>query len=149
MSRKQRKRRLSSAAARCTAVPPEVEYQPDEEPKRKHHWDRDEPGFEEQVTGERVAKCPSSLSLDDAQRLLRGGVGFSPAGWKEPWPQRVHAVFRGVVYRATPTVPGKSYHGFPELPQRFPPSRQLRDRVLRQAEAEGPALFDRVKKWLR
>lgn len=39
------------------AVPAQVRYRVDESPKRKHHWDRDEPGFLE-VSGALVGKCP-------------------------------------------------------------------------------------------
>ena len=49
------------------------DYVPDEEPKRTHHWDKNEAGFVE-VNGELVAKCPSKISLQAAKDLLNNGI---------------------------------------------------------------------------
>jgi hypothetical protein len=39
-----------------------------------------------------------------------------------------------VLYRATPTNPGRSYHGFPEHLSKFSPgNRELRDQIMKLA----------------
>jgi hypothetical protein len=91
-------------------------YEADETPKRKHHWDRPYAGFVD-VCGQRVGKCPSDLSISAAEVALNAGVPWTPSRWRHAYPQRIYAVLDGVVYRATPTVPGVSYHGFPERPE--------------------------------
>ena len=48
-------------------------YEPDENPKRKHHWNKDYAGFVE-VGPNRVGKCPATLNLSDAQALLEPAV---------------------------------------------------------------------------
>ncbi len=134
------------------AVPPGVRYEPDEKPKRKHHWEKDEPGFVEQRRdGQliKIGKCPKSLTNSSAELLLRKGVGFNPPGWREVRPERIYVVHRGTVYRATVTNANTpSYHGFPELPEKFPRHRELRDAVLKLAQEEGEPFYSQVKKWL-
>lgn len=90
-------------------------YEPDEKPKRKHFWDKPLPGFI-LIQGNLVGKCPDTLSLEDAQRLLNEGIPYSPKGWRQAYPKRIYVVHENCVYRATPTNPGVSYHGFPEKP---------------------------------
>jgi hypothetical protein len=94
-------------------------YEPDQVPKRKHHWAKPEAGFE-RIGKYRVGKCPAAMSLDEAQALLERAIPWSPSNWRRSYPQRLYAVRDGVLYRATPTNPGTSYHGFPEVPNRFP-----------------------------
>lgn len=121
-------------------------YEPDETPKRKHQWDRDEAGFA-QVGPHQVAKCPRNLSLEQAQLLLDVGIPWSPKSWRYDYPKRLYAVHQGVVYRGTPTVPGRSYHGFPELPGNFPRgARDLQERILQQARDTG--WEQEVKRWM-
>lgn len=106
------------------------QYEPDESPKRKHHWSNDFAGFIE-VGVNFVGKCPSSLTLQQAEELLNSGVEWSPRVWREKYPKRIYVVHGGVLYRATPTNPGRSYHGFPERPERFPAgSSALRRQIL-------------------
>ncbi len=81
--------RKKKAVASVVAVPPLVRYQPDEDPKRKHHWDLDEPGFVELAPGHLVGKCPRGLPLDIAEQLLRAGVGYNPEGWRNEWVERI------------------------------------------------------------
>lgn len=95
-------------------------HEPDERPKRGHHWDRSEARFHELPAGEVVGKCPSTLSLADAQLLLDEAVRWQESRCPGPHPSRLYSVHEGVLYRATPTVPGRSYHGFPEHPDRSP-----------------------------
>lgn len=109
-------------------------YEPDENPKRKHHWAENRAGFVT-VGATFVGKCPSGMSIETAQMLLDTGIEWSPKMWDQPYPQRIYSVWDGVLYRAMPTVPGRSYHGFPEDPSRFPPgNRALRDQIRALAE---------------
>jgi hypothetical protein len=85
-------------------VPHKWLYEPDEDPKRKHHWTQDEAGFVT-VGAIFVGKCPSSMSIQLAQTLLNTGIEWSPKMWAEPYPQRMYCVCDGVLYRATPTIP--------------------------------------------
>ncbi|MGH7150654.1 MAG: hypothetical protein ACREIU_08150 [Planctomycetota bacterium] len=111
-------------------------YEPDESPKRKHAWDRDEPGFLEVSPGQVVAKCPSGVTPREAQELLDQAIPWSPRSWRRGYPQRLYAVRDGVLYRATPTVPGRSYHGFPEHQSTFPRgARELQREILDRARA--------------
>jgi hypothetical protein len=115
----------------------EFAYEPDERPKRKHYWDRPVPGFIREGNTW-VGKCPRSIDNAAAGASLRDGEPYSPAGWKEPWPKRIYAVIDGIPYRATPTVPGRSYHGFPEHPRELKRLRsELIDRLRERARAQG------------
>jgi hypothetical protein len=123
-------------------------YEPDEKPKRKHAWDRDDAGFETVAGDVLVGKCPKNLTLGEAQELLEGGIPWSPRTWRRDYPQRIYAVRQGAVYRATPTVPGLSYHGFPEHPSHFPQGeRELRQALLDRAKQLGCEV--EVGRWLR
>jgi len=123
-------------------------YEPDEDPKWKHHWDRDHAGFIKRGPNS-VGKCPADMSLSDAQALISDAVPYHPPRWSRPYPQRLYAVSGGVVYRATPTNPGVSYHGFPEHPQAFPRdagAREVRRQLLERAKRQG---FEReVRRWM-
>ena len=80
------------------------------------------------------------MTLTDAQELLDDAIEWKGKRWPVPHPERLYAVYEGVVYRATPTVPGKSYHGFPEHPDRFPRgagAKQLRCAILSRARERG------------
>jgi hypothetical protein len=108
-------------------------YEPDEVPKRKHHWNEAAAGFTK-VGNLLIGKCPRNMTQEFAQELLNNGVEWSPRGWRSQYPQRIYAVFEGVLYRAMPTNPGRSYHGFPEHHSLFPPgNRQLREQIIELA----------------
>ncbi len=121
-------------------------YEPDENPKIKHHWDKLTAGFVE-INGARIGKCPSNMALSLAEDLLNNGIPFSPPGWNRPYPKRIYAVHDGVVYRATHTRPGVSYHGFPEYPSeiRTLPG-PVRDAILQEARTLG--CEKEVKRWI-
>lgn len=123
-------------------------YEPEAQPKLKHHWSHNRAGFI-RVGSELVAKCPAAMTLADAQTLLDNSVPYSPPRWTRPYPQRLYAVSDGVVYRATPTNPGISYHGFPEYPDRFPikgNAQQVKQRLLAEAEHQG--CRQEVRRWM-
>ncbi len=122
-------------------------YEPDEMPKRKHAWDRDEAGFVEVAAGQLVSKCPIGVSPSEAQELLDGAIPWSPRSWRRDHPQRLYAVRGGVLYRAMPTVPGRSYHGFPEHSTGFPRgARALKRQILARARELQCEL--EVRRWM-
>lgn len=124
-------------------------YEPDETPKRKHHWDKDEAGFDEDGAGF-VGKCPTSITIPVAQELLDGAIPWFPARGDKAYPQRLYAIRKGVLYRATPTNPGRSYHGFPEHYSRFVKgtgSRELREQLLTRARTEG--CEQELREWMK
>ena len=126
--------------------PEKWKYEPDEVPKRKHAWEKDYAGFVI-VRGVQVGKCPKGLDLDRAEGLISNGIRFFPKRWDKPYPKRIYVVYDGVLYRAEPTNPGVSYHGFPELPREFHSlPKQIRDEILVRAQELGQ--LDQVKRWV-
>jgi len=124
---------------------PRWRYEPDERPKKKHGWHKDEAGFVE-LDGVLVGKCPKGMSIDEAETLLNEGVPLVDED-AERAPARIYAIRGGVLYRAVPTGPG-SYHGFPELPDSFSRlPRRYRDRVFDYARRLG--LERALRQWLQ
>ena len=120
------------------------------EPNRKHKWNVPRAEFVEGPGGEIIGKCPSNLAIAQAAALLNEdcAVTYSPPGWSHDFPERVYNIHNGVLYRATRTVGGRSYHGFPEHPQRarrLP--RAVKDQLLELARQKGCEA--EVRKWLR
>jgi hypothetical protein len=104
----------------------------EENPDRKHkrNWDQPMPGFVEEK-GEIVGKCPTTITIGKAQELLNSGIPYSPPRWPHSYPERIYNIHQGQLYRATRTVPGKSYHGFPEHPTRAQElPKELKKRIL-------------------
>lgn len=123
---------------RDSLMPP-WEYRADENPKRKHHWNEPRAGFVIEG-GENVGKCPCTISRDLAEHLLndQGIVWNNPRLPSGTYPGRIYVVHEGVVYRATPTIAGVSYHAFPELPERLRGlPKKVRERILGLAENLG------------
>jgi hypothetical protein len=148
MARKRAKGRKRAKAPQRTAPTaggPPWRYVPDENPKRKHHWDQPHAGFQE-VGGVLVGKCPNNISTEAAEQLLNAGIRWSPKGWKKGYPKRIYNIRDKIVYRATPTIPGQSYHAFPErCGQDVPPDLTPQLRAL----AEGLGCLEDVERWLR
>lgn len=125
------------------------QYEVDDHPKWKHHWNRPDPGFvfvgHEDVP---VGKCPNSMTTQEAENLLNdGGIPFFPVGWKASHPKRIYVVHDGAVYRAVETIPGRSYHGFPatgEELRRLPSS--IRNAILKRAQQLR--CEDKVRRWM-
>ena len=90
-------------------------YQENLDRKHKRGWDQPRPGFME-VKGEIVGKCPTTITVEKAEELLNSGIPYFPQRWPRSYPERIYNIHDGHLYRATPTVPGRSYHGFPEHP---------------------------------
>ena len=66
-----------------------VRVESDENPKRKHHWDKDHAGFVE-VGPNRVGKCPATMNPSDAQALLDDAIPYCHPRWSRPYPQRLY-----------------------------------------------------------
>jgi hypothetical protein len=116
-----------------------VPWQYQESPDRKHKrgWNQPEPGFVNE-RGELVGKCPTTISPQLAEELLNEGLCFSDERWSHQYPERIYNIYDGQLYRATPTNPGVSYHGFPEHPKRaMELPRELKDRILQLAREKG------------
>ena len=123
-------------------------YEPQENPKWKHYWDRDHAGLikvEQRIVG----KCPATMSLSDAQALLNDAVPYYAPRWYRSYPTRLYAVSGGVVCRTAVTNPGVSYHGFPEQPDGFPNkgnAREVKRLLLEQAKQQG--CEKEVRRWM-
>jgi hypothetical protein len=122
------------------------------EHRRKHCWKRDDGGFV-QTAGNLVGKCPNSITDEIAEKLLNQAVaepdpfvlrGRAP----DTWPKRLYAVYRGVIYEAAPTQPGKSYHGYPWRGRsgRGPLPSEVIERLRSMAEVEG--YLEEFESWL-
>jgi hypothetical protein len=136
---------------RTNEVQPPWRYEP-ESPKRKHHWDFDEPGFVEVPKRGapgcvRVGKCPASLTVSDCESLMRDAIPWSPAGWDRSYPQRLYVIHERWLYRAMPTQPGISYHGFPEDPDGGSVPESLYERIRELARAKS--CEREIERWLR
>jgi len=124
----------------------EWEYEPDKTPKRKHSWEKNAAGFISIGTTV-IGKCPKGISIDTAKELLNSGIPWSPRRWEKSHPQRIYAIHHGVLYRAMPTIPGKSYHGFPEHPRSFSElPKALREKIFEHAKQLG--CLEQVRKWV-
>ncbi len=91
-------------------------YEPNPDRKHKRNWNEPVAGFV-QVGSDTIGKCPSNLGVSEAENLLNTGLAYPLTEDEASVPQRIYNVCRGVLYRATPTVEGVSYHGFPEHPK--------------------------------
>lgn len=121
-------------------------YEP-EDPKWKHAWEHHHAGFVT-VDGVAVGKCPSHVTKAVAEQWLAEAHPWSPASWSKSYPKRMYYVDdSGVLYRATPTNPGRSYHGFPEHPTLFPHgAAELKAGLV--AEAARNNCEDELRDWM-
>jgi hypothetical protein len=86
--------------------------------------------------------------MEKADELLNDGIVLQGPRDSSGHPRRIYVVFDGVLYRAVPTVPGRSYHGFPELPEEFERlDEELKERIRQRARELG--CLEDLKKWLR
>jgi hypothetical protein len=117
--------------------------------RHKHHGSKACAHFRDEGSAS-VGVCPSTLSVDEAQRLLQFGV--PDFGSNEPTspPARIYAVHEGVIYEARPTEPGSlTYHGFP---WRGRPGHNRLPRAIKRAlqeQAEQSGYLKVFKDWLR
>ncbi len=83
------------------------------ERRQKHKWSNDYAGFEVEGRIE-VGKCPTIITQGLAKKLLNEGVEWNnPNMPPSNSPRNIYNVHEGVVYKATITLTGVSYHGYP------------------------------------
>ena len=114
----------------------------------KHKWKQKTAGFERSGTGY-VGKCPSDVTHEIAEERLNAGIPVYDSE-ESVWPSKIYTIFRGVVYEAVPTNPGRSYHAYPwrgDLPGRRPLVRWVRKR-LRDLAIEWNELSE-YKEWMK
>ncbi|MBF0182507.1 MAG: hypothetical protein HQM03_21020 [Magnetococcales bacterium] len=113
--------------------------------RKKHKWNKDEAGFHWEGQ-EEIGKCPTSITRDSelAEELLNKGIGYPDA----ESPEAIYNIHQGVVYRAEVTLPGVSFHGFPEKEQK---RRRVPTAVLLQLahKAQNDGTFHLFKDWMR
>ena len=105
----------------------------------KHKWNKDVADF---VTpdGMPVGKCPKSVGIDLATHLLNSGIEWHNPKIPKAYPDHIYNVYKGVIYKATITLHGRSYHGYP-WKGRLP--RQIYDKLVEIAKSQGyQAEFD-------
>ena len=119
----------------------------DENPKKKHAWAHARAGFVV-VQGVEIGKCPNNISVAEAERLLNTGIPVEAARSVAGYPTRIYVVHDGVVYRATPTNPGVSYHASPEQAEEFRRlPRGIQEAILSEADRQGRG--ENVRRWSR
>lgn len=122
------------------------------EHRRKHCWNQDRADFAP-WHGHLAGKCPKSITDAVAETVLNQAVAepdpfVVPGRQPNPWPKKLYGVFKGVIYEAVPTQPGKSYHGYPWRARegRGPLPAEVVDRLRELARAEGH--LDAFEEWL-
>ncbi|MBF0145272.1 MAG: hypothetical protein HQL84_11240 [Magnetococcales bacterium] len=113
--------------------------------RTKHKWKKPNAGFVSDGHME-IGKCPETMDLKLAEKLLNGGIVYPKEN--DIQPQRIYNVYLGVVYRAEPTQPGVSFHGFPEKEikgRRVPPTVLFQ--LAKKAQADGT--FQLFKTWMK
>ena len=115
------------------------------EHRYKHCWNENHAGFEPGHRGP-IGKCPNTLRDEEAQALLESGIAFFK-NEGDSYPSHIYNVHRGVIYEASPTNPGKSYHGYPWRGKRHQIPRRILDELEQRAIEGGDGReFD---KWLK
>jgi hypothetical protein len=118
----------------------------------KHKWTKPRAGFEEGADGKHVGMCPNTMSVSTAEHLLNTGIEEWPDGWERNYPRAIYNFHDGVVYKALPTNPGISYHGFPcKGPASFPKKADMSVRIQRGllAKAEIANCRERIEEWFK
>lgn len=101
----------------------------------KHCWSRPEAGFES-GDGRVIGKCSSNIDHLTAEQLLNDGIVIEGSADQ---PEKIVNVYEGVIYVAVPTIPGKSFHGYPwkSLPGRSRIARKVFEELKRRAVESG------------
>lgn len=120
--------------------------------RRKHCWNNDRADFISERGGF-VGKCPNSITDSVAETVLNQGVAepdpfVIPGRPKTSHPKRIYGVYKGVIYEAVPTQPGKSYHGYPWRARdgRGPLPTDVIERLRELAREQG--YLDEFESWL-
>ena len=108
----------------------------------KHNWNKPEAGFETDRDGKHVGMCPSNMPASVAEKLLNNGIEDWPENWERSYPRAIYNIYGGVAYKALPTNPGVSYHGFPckgpaSYPKKSDMSVKMKHKILERARTEG------------
>lgn len=118
------------------------------EGRYKHRWNKDQADFCPGAKGA-VGKCHNSITEKVAEDLLRGGFPYCENN-DDQSPSKIYAVYKGAIYEAVPTVPGKSWHGYPwrgDLKGRSPLPRRIKRNLKEQAEQAG--YLEEFERWLK
>ena len=116
-------------------------YDPGDD-RHKHHWSHDYAAFAFK-DGKWIGKCPNTITLDLAEKLLNEGIPlFNPRKAIDA-PNAIFNVHEGVIYKAVPTLPGYSYHGYPEIDM----PNETFNQLLKRAEEKG--CKKELIKWLK
>lgn len=138
---------MGARAGSSTAVSSSYTYLPrpwNGRVRPKHKWLRPEAGFEDRRGGESEGMCPAGLPAETVEALLNGGVEHYVRA-KGSHPAAIFNVHEGIPYKAYPTEPGRSYHGFPCRRRDVPP--QAMPELLALARRKNCEL--EVKAWFR
>ena len=111
----------------------------------KHRWSKDEAGFVS-INGADVGKCHASIDEDKAAALLRNGIVYHAPGTDTP--EHIYAVYRGVIYEATPTSPSVSFHGYPWAGNQERPALPPRIRRALEQRARQEGYLKEFEQWL-
>lgn len=117
----------------------------------KHRWSEPQAGFVERA-GMTEGKCPRGFAKATAESLLNSGIHESPPDWDKPFPKAIFNFHDGVVYKALPTNPGLSYHGFPCKGPALGSSKgdmtvRTQRRILAEAQRKG--CLQEIEEWFR
>ncbi|WP_421620824.1 hypothetical protein [Alkalilimnicola ehrlichii] len=96
-----------------------------------------------------MGKCPKHITNELAEQLLNEEAVPVYDSDESTYPDCFYAVYRGVIYEAVPTQPGRSYHAYPWRGD--PPGRKgLRRKVRRKLEeaAQRRGEMKELERWL-
>ena len=123
----------------------------DQDGRLKHRWNKDEAGFEPGQKGA-IGKCPKHTTKAIAQQALNNGVPLFDTDNDEnadSFPSKIYTTYKGVIYEAAVTTPGKSFHAYPwrALPGRPPLPNSILQKLEEKLETdEEKRIF---KRWLK
>lgn len=118
------------------------------EGRNKHRWNKDEAGFVPSQKGA-VGKCPNSITEEIAEQILKNGIPYYEQV-EDEYPSKIYSVYNGVIYEAVPTIPKKSWHGYPwrgDLPGRNSLSRKMKKQLKEIAAKEN--YLKEYEQWLK
>ena len=92
----------------------------EENPDRKHKrkWDQPIAGFVEE-RGETVAKCPATMTVEAAEKLLNSGIPYSPPRWPHAYPERISISINASSIGRLERSPGDRITDFPNIRRRL------------------------------
>lgn len=117
------------------------------EGRNKHRWNKDNAGF---MPGDKgpIGKCPKSIDQALAEDILNKGIPICDED--DQHPSKIYTQYKGVVYEAAPTCPGKSWHAYPwrgDLPGRAPLPSKIKRHLEAMADKEN--YLKEYKAWMK